>query len=248
MGELFESLCIRVPKVYDWVRRQVVLPQIFTNDTSLFEEEALKDLGHDVEVEIILTDSDGKPVDPSDEDALDKVIELVPHGGRRARKIVLPDGEVVILHEVRLSISGFYKIKLIDLGGHHKHHELTSCNIPWKTHQTFYLCAPEGTEPVVHLDSFEGSGGSIRLSHCDLQLLSFELVLCFSVQIEKDVKIEVEGSFCYPRPEIIDAASGCAPVEYPPQCEAIFPGRRHHHDDCDESSSSYESSFETDFD
>ena len=32
MGEHFEALCIRVPKVYDWVRRQVVLPQIFTKD------------------------------------------------------------------------------------------------------------------------------------------------------------------------------------------------------------------------
>ncbi|MHA2962305.1 BMQ_0737 family morphogenetic spore coat protein [Priestia megaterium] len=246
MGELFESLCIRVPKVYDWVRRQVVLPQIFTHDTSLFNEHVLKGLGDDVEVEIILTDCHGTPVDPSDEDALDKVIELVPHGGRRPRTIILPDGESVVLHEVKLSISGFYKIKLIDLGNHQKHHEFTSCNIPWKTHQTFYLCAPEGTEPVVHLDSFEGTGGSIRLSHGSLQLLSFDIVLCLSVQIEKDVKIEVEGSFCYPRPEIIDPSNvGCLPVEYPPQCEAIFPGK-HHHDECDERT--YESSFETDFD
>lgn len=184
-GRTFESLCIRVPKVYDWVRRQVVLPQIFTNDTSLFEEEALKDLGHDVEVEIVLTDSEGHPVDPSDEDALDNVIELVPHGGRRPKKIVLPDGEVVVLHEVKLSISGFYRVKLIELNGHHKHDEVESSVIPWKIHQTFYLCAPEGTEPVVHLESFEGTDGSLRLSDCHLQQLSFDLMLCLSVQIEK---------------------------------------------------------------
>ncbi|MFE3890288.1 hypothetical protein ACFX4Y_11705 [Priestia sp. YIM B13446] len=229
MAELFESLCIRVPKVYDWVRRQVVLPQIFTNDTSLFKEEALKDLGHDVEVEIVLTDSEGHPVDPSDEDALDNVIELVPHGGRRPKKIVLPDGEVVVLHEVKLSISGFYRVKLIELSGHHKHDEVESSVIPWKIHQTFYLCAPEGTEPVVHLESFEGTDGSLRLSDCHLQQLSFDLVLCLSVQIEKDVKVEVEGSFCYPRPEIISASS-CSPIEYPPQCDAIFPGKPHHDD------------------
>src|SRR6478736_5923749 len=163
MGEHFEALCIRVPKVYDWVRRQVVFPQIFTNDASLFDEEALEDLGHDVEVEVILT-----------------------------------DGEIVILHEVKLSSSGFYKIRLIDLGGHHKYSDVESSGIRWKIHQTFYLCAPEGTEPVVHLDSFEGTDGSIRLSDIHLQQLSFDLVLGLSVQIEKDVKIEVEGSFCYP--------------------------------------------------
>ncbi len=42
MGEHFEALCIHVTKVYDWVRRQVVLPQIFTNDASLFDERRLK--------------------------------------------------------------------------------------------------------------------------------------------------------------------------------------------------------------
>lgn len=199
MGEHFEALCIRVPKVYDWVRRQVVLPQIFTNDASLFDEEALEDLGHDVEVEVILTDSKGHSVDVSDEEALDHVIELVPQGGRKPKKVILPDGEIVILHEVKLSISGFYKIRLINLGGHHKYSDVESSVIPWKIHQTFYLCAPEGTEPVVHLDSFEGTDGSIRLSDIHLQQLSFDLVLGLSVQIEKDVKIEVEGSFCYPR-------------------------------------------------
>ncbi|MEK1831535.1 hypothetical protein AAAC51_29590 [Priestia megaterium] len=105
---------------------------------------------------------------------------------------MLPDGEVVVLHEVKLSISGFYRVKLIELSGHHKHDEVESSVIPWKIHQTFYLCAPEGTEPVVHLESFEGTDGSLRLSDCHLQQLSFDLVLCLSVQIEKDVKVEVE--------------------------------------------------------
>ncbi len=74
----------------------------------------------------------------------------------------------------------------------------------------------------MHLDSFEGTDGSIRLSDIHLQQLSFDLVLGLSVQIEKDVKIEVEGSFCYPRPEVISTSSGFSPIEYPPQCEAIF--------------------------
>lgn len=102
------------------------------NDILLFEEEVFKDLGYDVEVEIILIDSDGKFVDFLDEDVLDKVIEFVLYGGCCVRKIVLLDGEVVIFYEVRLLISGFYKIKLMDLGGYYKYYEIIFCNILWK--------------------------------------------------------------------------------------------------------------------
>lgn len=249
MGEHFDSLCIRVPKVYDWVKREVTQSRTFRTGEISFPT-ALTSLNTTADVQVVLTDAAGTPIDFHDEDALNDVIEVSPFGRRRHREIVLPDGEVISLQEVRISISGFYRIKIDEfstscIGG------IPSCELsnevfPFSTTQTYFLCAPEGTYPVVHLDSLEGTGNLV-FNGATFQQLDLDLFICLSVQIEREVKIEVEGSYCYPRPEIIDPV-GCGPIVHPPHCDGIFPRKhKHHHHDL-ESSSEERDEFEFDLD
>ncbi len=241
MGEHLESLCIRVPKVYDWVKREIEVARIFSSEDLSFG--AFDPASPFVDMEVILTDEAGNPVDLSDENSIAEVLEVsTARGtGRREREILLPDGETVTLHEVRLSISGFYRIKFTrdefgcdDTGAPAC---FLSTVLPWSTTQRFYLCAPEGTYPAVRLDNFEGQG-NIQLSSAGLfQGLDLDIMLCISVQVERFVNIEVEGSYCHPRPELLETL-GCGPTVHPPQCHDLFPGTHHSH--CDDHGGEYE--------
>ncbi|MED3824090.1 hypothetical protein P4561_10245 [Priestia flexa] len=236
MGEHLESLCIRVPKVYDWVKREVTQNRSFIPGQIDFPDSIdpiCATYGPTAEVQAVLTDEEGNPIDLSDDDAINSVIEIAPFGKRRTRKIVLPDGEFVKLQEVRLSISGFYRVKLTNVPNFCNTTGVPPCVLSddtytWSTVQTFYLCAPEGTYPVVHLDNFDGIGNVLCSDDNEFEGVDLELFICLSVQMERDVKIEVEGSYCYPRPEILDKL-GCGPVYNPPTCDDIFPGRHHYH-------------------
>ncbi|UII57489.1 hypothetical protein LS684_08660 [Cytobacillus spongiae] len=55
--------------------------------------------------------------------------------------------------------------------------------------------------------------------------LQIALDICFDVQFEAEVKLEVEGKFCFPRENDIELPPGgsCPTFEYPQQCPTIFP-------------------------
>ncbi|MCG2991144.1 hypothetical protein KZ294_26690, partial [Escherichia coli] len=59
MGEHLESLCIRVPKVYDWVKREIEVARIFSSEDLLFG--AFDPTSPFVDMEVILTDEAGNP-------------------------------------------------------------------------------------------------------------------------------------------------------------------------------------------
>ncbi|TDB53186.1 MULTISPECIES: hypothetical protein [Bacillaceae] len=234
MGEHLDSLCIRVPKVYDWVKREISLERLYSNGSLEFGN--FDPTSPYVDVEVILTDAAGNPLDLNDEDAIAEVIEIptCKKHGRKHKEILLPDGEVVTLHEVKLSMNGFCRIKFTrdefgceDLGTPGCY---LSPVVPWSTTQRFYLCAPEGTYPVVRLDNFDGQGDVRSLPTGGFESLDLEIMLCVSVQVERYVNIEVEGSYCHPRPELLETL-GCGPIIHPPQCHELFPGTHHLHEE-----------------
>lgn len=55
--------------------------------------------------------------------------------------------------------------------------------------------------------------------------LQIMLDLCFEIQVEADVKLEVLAKFCFPRPNNIELPVGgvCPTFEWPEQCPALFP-------------------------
>ncbi|TYR76066.1 hypothetical protein FZC79_07895 [Rossellomorea vietnamensis] len=55
--------------------------------------------------------------------------------------------------------------------------------------------------------------------------LQVTLDICFDVQIEAEVKLEIEGKFCFPRANDIEIPTNgfCPPFEYPQQCPTVFP-------------------------
>ena len=227
-----ERLCIRVPKVYDWVNRQVDIPLLAFNGIN-----GLQDLGFDCEgvtgapddpcqvlgdtaltVNCYVTDALGNPVDPLREGSL-FITEIMQPEGRHEITATLPTGDTVTLQKVKVLVKGFVVVEVSDLQGNIT---CTSDPIPFATAQTFFLCAPRGTTVNAHLSFFECDANLI-CTDGDFQQLDVSITICLDVQMEATVKIEVEGRFCQPREELV---AGVCPVNtFPPQCPEIFPGR-----------------------
>jgi hypothetical protein len=59
-------------------------------------------------------------------------------------------------------------------------------------------------------------------------MVELEIVICKDIQVEAEIKLEVLGKFCSPRPANIPVPTTtpsfrCPPFVFPPQCPAIFP-------------------------
>jgi hypothetical protein len=231
LDNLLETLCIRVPKVYDWVNRQVDIPLL-----TFMGPAGLAQLGFDCEgvtggvedpcavlgdsaftVNCFVTDSLGNPVDPTVEGSL-VCTEIIQPGGRLEITATLPDGETVTLQKVKALVKGFVVVEVSDLQGNTT---CTSDPIPFATAQTFFLCAPEGTELNCHVSFFE-CDANLMCTNGTFQQLDVSITICLDAQMEANVKLEIEGKFCSPRAELV---AGVCPInKFPPQCPAIFPG------------------------
>ena len=62
------------------------------------------------------------------------------------------------------------------------------------------------------------------------------LDICFEVQVEAEVKLEVLAKFCYPRENDIEIPTyvACPTFEWPEQCDFFPRDHDHDHDDCDD--------------
>lgn len=225
-----ERLCIRVPKVYDWVNRQVDVPLITFNGSS-----GLGALGFDCGqpgqddnpccvfddtayvVNCYVTDSEGNPVNPLKEGSL-TCMEIAQPGGRHNITATLPSGDTITLQKVKALVKGYVVVEVSDLQGNNT---CTSEPIPFATAQTFFLCAPQGTDLHCHVSFFECDANLICDGH-DFQQLDVSITFCLDVQMEAYVKVEIEGSLCGPRQEL--AAGVCPTHQFPPQCPELFPG------------------------
>ncbi|MDQ0255371.1 hypothetical protein J2S74_002753 [Evansella vedderi] len=219
-----ERLCIRVPKVYDWVTRQVDKDFNFVGEEGLdrlsFQCNGTPDadpcelLEDDQEfiVSVIPTDAQGNEID------LDE-IECREVGHRRD---VFVEDLGIELQTVKLKKQGFFKILL-----HLEEDGAVVCEsapIPFCIFEKFLLCAPEGTDIECHVFDFFGTG-VVCCNNGQFIDLALTLTICQSIQAEADVKVEVEGRICKPREDIIEpiVERVCPEIEFPPQCPEIFP-------------------------
>ncbi|AMX83265.1 hypothetical protein GS3922_05980 [Geobacillus subterraneus] len=228
-----EKVCIRTRKVYDWVTRQIDVPlRSFSGDDleMIFPTTNCQRTGTMCEfltaqamdpqaltIRCFLTDAAGNPIDPVvDQDAL-ICQEITQPNGRQPVNVTLPSGEIVTLQKVKALVKGHVVVQIVSPTG------TVICQsspIPFATAQTFILCAPEGTQLNCHISFFE----------CDTSLvctdnfaqLDVSITLCLEVQMEADVKIEVEARFCQPREELAEAVL-CPTNKFPPQCPDVFP-------------------------
>ncbi|RAK15349.1 hypothetical protein B0I26_12241 [Anoxybacillus vitaminiphilus] len=229
-----EKVCIKTRKVYDWVTRQVDVPLKSFSDRdleSIFPDskchrhdkkvcEFFTSHGfnpEDFTIRCFLTDEDGHRIDPVvDNDAL-ICQEIIQPDGRQPVRITLPSGEKVTLQKVKALVKGHVVVQILDANGHVV---CESKAIPFATAQTFILCAPEGTMLDCHISFFECDASLVCTDN--FSQLDVSITLCLEVQMEADVKIEVEARFCKPREEILEATL-CPTDKFPPQCPEVFP-------------------------
>lgn len=227
-----EKVCINTRKVFDWVTRSVDLPLISINDDDLdeiFDCDGttddicmfLKNMGHtrDVTVNCFLSDKDGNRIDPNEKSKSFLCMEISPQDKRQDVTVTLPNGDEVTLQRVKVLVKGFVTVEILDAN------DMVICEsrpIPFATAQTFILCAPDGTELDCHVNFFE----------CDATLvctdvfsqLDVSISFCLDIQMEADVKLEVEAKICKPREELTEASGACDNnMKFPPQCPEIFP-------------------------
>lgn len=229
-----EKVCIKTRKVYDWVTRQVDVPlrsfsngeleAIFPSSKCPRNHESICDFftssgmnPQDFTIRCFLSDEDGNRIDPVvDNDAL-ICQEIIQPNGRQPVTVTLPSGDQVTLQKVKVLVKGHVVVQILNANGHVV---CESDAIPFATAQTFILCAPEGTTLDCHISFFECDASLICTNN--FSQLDVSITLCLEVQMEADVKIEVEARFCKPREEILEATL-CPTDKFPPQCPEVFP-------------------------
>lgn len=230
MSKEKERLCIRVDKVYDWVTREIHKDFCFEGVEGLAKlgfsksycNESNKYPGIDpceffgpdatLEVKCFPTDSEGNKVDVDD-------IKVVQVGDRQD---VFVEELDTTLQLVRLKTSGNFVVQVTGTDCGKVLGVLTSRPIPFCIIDKYLLCAPEGTEINAHVYYFECEG-TLTCENGEFEQLALTLLLCQSVQVEAEVKVEVTGRICKPREEIIAPISVCPDITFPPQCPEIFP-------------------------
>ncbi|WP_227939408.1 hypothetical protein [Alkalihalobacillus deserti] len=215
------KVCIKVPKVYDWVTRQVDLPLMSFNGDELNNIFDCVTNGF-TPPEDLCEFLEAHPGFTVHCDLIEDSIlcqEIRQHNGRQPVTVTLPTGETVTLEKVKVLVKGLVQVVIRDAN------EQIICKtepIQFATAQTFFLCAPEGTEVQCHITYFQCDADVI----CDdnFQQLDISILLCLDVQMEAPVKLEIEAAICKPRQELPVEDVLCPVDVFPPQCPEIFPG------------------------
>ncbi len=226
-NSLQHTLCIKVPKVYDWVTRQVDIPiQSFVGEAGLstlnFEGPTgivinpCEELSSDGELSIqcIITDVNGNPVNPLTKNAI-YCSEIPQKGGRQNVKFMMPEGETITLQKVKVLKKGHFVVRVENSRGK----SFTSIPQPFAVVEKFYLCAPEGTYLHCEITDFDCDATIICTDH-SFEQIDVSINLCQNIQTEAIIKLQVEADYCQPRQELIFS---CPPLYVPPQCSEIFP-------------------------
>lgn len=215
------SVCISVPKVFDWVTRQVDLPTLSYKEpevTALFpctqQPPGPVTLG-----QFLSAVPNYQTVCRVIESTL-LTNEVTNPYGRTEVEISLPNGEDVCLEKVKVLAKGQVEIDILDELGNLI---CTSERIDFATIQTFYLCAPEGTS----IDAFISAGqfDAEIMSDATFAQLDISYSFCLDVNVYADVRLEIEAAYCKPRYEFPISDIICRETKFPPTCPVVFPGK-----------------------
>ncbi|WP_100404825.1 BMQ_0737 family morphogenetic spore coat protein [Bacillus solitudinis] len=215
----FERLCIRVDKVYDWITHQAEKEFNFSPDDIEFFEDFMTPLD---------------PVNPCEffGPATDITVHCELVGDifceeTGDRQDVFVEEFDTVLQLVKIIKNGEFRILLSD---NNNNNVLSSEPIPFFKVEKFLLCAPEGTDVICHVYDFDCDGSIVCNGDGTDFSLEVILLVCQSIQVETEVKVELEGKICKPRPEIILPISPikeCPEIAFPPQCPNVFPQVKH---------------------
>ncbi|MEB2628191.1 hypothetical protein SOP94_06975 [Peribacillus frigoritolerans] len=192
--------CIRVTKVYDWV----VLTNRDRNKVQIPEEcfAAIEDARHEGNT-ITATCS---------EVAGTRSCDFI--GATPANIPSVPGAQIVSLaFHVHIRVIFFCN------GA-----PLPGCNfvVPVSFMDEVILCFPEGTE--INCNIFDVQC-TVVLNQMLGDMVVLDVTMCKDVQVEAEVKLEVEAKFCGPRPVIPIEEDGfvCPTPRFPQQCPTFFP-------------------------
>ncbi|WP_209125414.1 hypothetical protein [Alkalihalobacillus sp. BA299] len=235
-----EALCIKVPKVFDWVTRQVDFSRMYNGTTGLsdlnFEcngvtgifadpceffngtSNSINNIGivcNSLNVECIITDSFGNPINPEKPGAI-LCQELTDPNNRTNFNFELPDGNSVTLQKVKVLKKGFFVIRISNGNGV----VCTSDPQSFSIAEKFFLCAPQGTRVQCEISDFQCEAILCCNADGTFNQIDVHINMCQNIQMEAFVKLAITADFCQPRQEI---PFQCPPLQVPPQCPEIFP-------------------------
>ncbi|KOR79081.1 hypothetical protein AM232_11895 [Bacillus sp. FJAT-21352] len=192
--------CIRVTKVYDWV----VLTNRDRNKVQIPEEcfAAIEDARHDGNT---ITATCSEVVGTRSCDFIGATPANIPS---------VPGAQIVSLaFHVHIRVVFFCN------GA-----PLPGCNfvVPVSFMDEVILCFPEGTE--INCNIFDVQC-TVVLNQMLGDMVVLDVTMCKDVQVEAEVKLEVEAKFCGPRPVIPIEEDGfvCPTPRFPQQCPTFFP-------------------------
>ncbi|WP_141236145.1 hypothetical protein [Peribacillus simplex] len=192
--------CIRVTKVYDWV----VLTNRDRNKVQIPEEcfAAIEDARHDGNT---ITATCSEVVGTRSCDFIGAIPANIPS---------VPGAQIVSLaFHVHIRVQFFCNGE-----------PLPGCNfvVPVSFMDEVILCFPEGTE--INCNIFDVQC-TVVLNQMLGDMVVLDVTMCKDVQVEAEVKLEVEAKFCGPRPVIPIQEDGfvCPTPRFPQQCPTFFP-------------------------
>jgi hypothetical protein len=218
--------CIRVSKVYDWVfdaistDTGITLPPECAAAVALAVEEGRTPL--DVTCEV--PDVGGFfPLDPPDTGGN----ALCTVSSRIERREIPVNGTITEVAIVKVIFTIRPLVTILDSTG------AIICQFRPTISESrrLVVCAPEpftSANVFCRLIQLECETNFIETGDPDLGL-QLMLDICFEIQVEADVKLEVLAKFCFPRPNDIELPTNgvCPEFEWPAQCD-FFP-----RDNCD---------------
>ncbi|WJE45379.1 hypothetical protein QRD90_13960 [Peribacillus frigoritolerans] len=192
--------CIRVTKVYDWV----VLTNRDRNKVQIPKEcfAAIEDARHDGNT---ITATCSEVVGTRSCDFIGAIPANIPS---------VPGAQIVSLaFHVHIRVQFFCNGE-----------PLPGCNfvVPVSFMDEVILCFPEGTE--INCNIFDVQC-TVVLNQMLGDMVVLDVTMCKDVQVEAEVKLEVEAKFCGPRPVIPIEEDGfvCPTPRFPQQCPTFFP-------------------------
>ncbi|WP_216828220.1 BMQ_0737 family morphogenetic spore coat protein [Alkalihalobacterium elongatum] len=233
-----EALCIRVPKVYDWVTRQVDFSrmyngtkglrelnfkcngfsEVFTDPCHFFNDICNDTVGivcNNLTIDCIITDSFGNPINPEEPGAI-LCQELTEPRNRTDINFELPNGNTITLQKVKVLKKGFYVIQI----SNGNRVVCISDPQPFSITESFFLCAPQGSKVQCEITNLQCEAIQCCNSDGSFNQIDVHISMCQNIQMEAFVKLAITADFCQPRQEI---PFECPSPLVPPQCPNIFP-------------------------
>ncbi|MCZ0703048.1 hypothetical protein J2T56_001236 [Natronobacillus azotifigens] len=144
-------------------------------------------------VSCYLSDLFGTPVNPFRSSGVLCTIE----GEREDVIVTSSEGQEVTLQKVWLKNTGYIVVQVTN-----DSEQCVSAPIPFSLKESAILCAPEGTDIVCTVRDFT-CDARIQCQNGVYQSIEISLDFCLDVQVIADVVIEISGSSCHPREQLL---------------------------------------------